>query len=81
MGRLDQEMADAYGVPSYFATEILTEPAGGGCVRLFGCVRQRGVLVPQYAVVMPYQSMLDGAGAAVRAAMDVAHGMSGQRAH
>lgn len=83
MGMLDQvEMADAYGVPSYFVTEILTEAAGGGCVRLFGCVRQRGVLVPQYMVVMPHQSMLDGAEAAAKAAREVANvGLLARRAH
>lgn len=82
MGMLDQiEMADAFGVPSYFVTEILTEPAGGGCVRLFGCVRQRGLLVPQYMVVMPHLSMLDGAAAAAKAAEEVARCAMSLRTH
>lgn len=60
MGMADHEleMVEAYGIPQFFITEVRAENAGGGCMRVFGCARQRGVLVPQYSVVMPFRALL-----------------------
>ena len=55
MGMHDKEpqMADAYGIPEYFATHVRTEDAGGGCIRIYNCTLRNGVLIPQYTVVFP----------------------------
>jgi hypothetical protein len=65
--------ADTFGCPEFFVTEIFTEVAGGGCVRLIACSKRNGVLIPQYMSVMPYQSMVAGANKALLAALRALH--------
>jgi len=53
------EMLDCVGIPEFFATTIgKIEQAGGGCIRAYVCVEKGGLLVPQYAVVMPALNMI-----------------------
>lgn len=54
----DLRMADAYGVPEYFATHCKLEDAGGGCVRIYNCTERNGLLIPHYTVVMPAQYLV-----------------------
>lgn len=54
----DLRMADAYGVPEYFATTCVMEDAGGGCVRIYGCTHRGGILIPHYTVVMPAEYLV-----------------------
>lgn len=54
-------MADAYGIPEYFATHVRTEDAGGGCIRIYNCVMKGGLLVPQYTVVFPAACLVTSA--------------------
>lgn len=75
------QIADCFGVPTFFATEVVTEPAGGGCVRLYGCVRQRGLLIPQYQVIMPHTSMLTCSRTAREAALTALKDEMGALAH
>lgn len=39
-------------VPEYFISDIRIETAGGGCIRVFGCIERRGVLIPRYSAVI-----------------------------
>lgn len=66
-----REMAEVHGVQSFFVTDFFTEAAGGGCIRVYACAKQRGVLVPQYLAVVPYRNMLAGSTAAQQAAIAV----------
>jgi hypothetical protein len=76
MGMLDPQVqepriVDAYGVPGYFATEFISEPIGEGCIRIYGCILQRGVLVPQYYVNAPHQCILRGAQTVLQSAVEI----------
>lgn len=75
MGMLDKEppFADAFGCPEFFATDVYTENAGGGCIRAIGCAKRGGVLVPIYSVVMPYRAMLDASNRSLMAALKAMH--------
>ena len=65
------QMLDATGVQEFFYTTIgKTEPAGGGCVRVYCCVEREGVLVPVFTVVMPAMSLVIAAKVAQEAGID-----------
>ncbi len=86
MAMLEKEplLAEVLGVPTFFVTEIITESAGGGCVRLYGCIRQRGLLIPQYQAIFPAAAMIASAKAAAEGAVSVLHeefGLSKRMAH
>lgn len=49
---------DAYGVPTFFMNEPVAEPAGGGNVRIWNCVRRHGVLVPVCEIIIPAAELL-----------------------
>ena len=51
-------MADAFGIPEYFATYCVMEDAGGACVRIYGCTKRGGMLIPHYAAVMPAEYLV-----------------------
>jgi hypothetical protein len=40
-------------VPEFFISHIRIEPAGGNCIRIFGCVERSGQLIPRYSVIIP----------------------------
>ena len=75
MAMLDKDppYADTFGCPEFFITEIFTENAGGGCIRIIGCAKRSGVLVPIYSVVMPYRSMVDASNKSLMAALRALH--------
>jgi hypothetical protein len=51
-------MADAFGVPEYFYTHIgKIEEAGGGCMRVYCCIKREGVLLPVFTVIMPADAL------------------------
>ena len=65
------EMLDSIGIPEFFYTTIgRTEPAGGGCVRVYCCIERGGNLIPQLTVVMPAGSLLIAARQAEEAALE-----------
>lgn len=49
---------DLPGIPEFFMTEVRTEMAGGGCVRIFNCVERSGFLIPQCTVIIPAMNMI-----------------------
>ena len=55
--RLMQDF-ETYGVPTYYMTEPVAEPAGGGNVRIWNCVRRHGVLVPVCEIIIPAAELL-----------------------
>jgi hypothetical protein len=66
------EMLECVGVPEFFYTTIgKTEPAGGGCVRIYCCIERCGALIPQFTVVIPASSLLTATKLAQDAAMEV----------
>lgn len=66
------EMMECVGIPEFFYTTIgKTEPAGGGCVRVYCCIERGGNLIPQLTVVMPAASLLMAARHAEAAALDI----------
>lgn len=40
-------------VPEYFISAIRIEPAGGDCIRIYGCIEKHGQLIPRYSVIIP----------------------------
>jgi hypothetical protein len=43
----------SYGVPTYYMNVPVAEPAGGGNVRVWNCVRRNGVLYPVCEIIIP----------------------------
>lgn len=65
------EMLDCVGVPEFFYSVIgKTEPAGGGCIRIYCCIERGDNLVPVLTVVMPASSLLRAAKRAEDAAIE-----------
>jgi hypothetical protein len=53
------KMAEIYGVPEYFATDVgLIESAGGGNMRIVRCIKRGGILYPVFSLVTPTISMI-----------------------
>lgn len=68
-----QTIPDAIGVRSYFATIFYAEPAGDGCVRVYGCAKVNGRIETQYIVVIPARCMLEGQAVVRQTAVAVMH--------
>lgn len=45
-------MVDAFGVPTYYVTDIVQEDAGNGNVRIWLCTKRADVLIPQCELIM-----------------------------
>jgi hypothetical protein len=72
LGNIMQEMIDTIGVPEFYVTKIgKTEPAGGGCVRVYLCIERGNMLLTQFTVVMPALAMLEAARISQAAALEV----------
>jgi hypothetical protein len=61
---------DSYGVPTFFMNEPVAEPAGGGNVRVWNCVRRHGVLVPVCEIIIPAAELLVASRIITQAAME-----------
>jgi hypothetical protein len=46
------EMVDMANIPTFYIDTAIPEDAGNGNVRVWCCVTRRGLLIPQYEVVM-----------------------------
>lgn len=73
MGMLEQvEMANGYGVPEFFVTDVgLVESAGGGNVRVIRCIKRGGILFPVFSLVTPMVNMIVHAQAVRDAAQEL----------
>lgn len=49
----------SYGVPTYYMNVPVAEPAGGGNVRVWNCVRRNGVLVPVCEIIIPAAELIE----------------------
>jgi hypothetical protein len=49
-------MVDAFGVPTYYVTNIVQEDAGGGNVRIWLCTKRADVMIPQCEIIMAAHS-------------------------
>lgn len=47
------QMADAFGVPTYYVTDIVKEDAGAGNIRIMNFQLRNGILIPQCEVIVP----------------------------
>lgn len=76
MGKIETEpvMADLCGVPQFFVTVMRGEDAGDGCARLYGCIKQGHILMPQYSVVLPVPRLLMAASFAADLARKILKG-------
>jgi hypothetical protein len=45
-------------VPTYYINDVLQEDAGGGNVRVWNCTRRKGILIPQFQVIIPAAALL-----------------------
>ena len=45
-------------VPTYYIDDVFQEDAGNGNIRVWNYVRQNGVLVPQFEVIIASKSLL-----------------------
>jgi hypothetical protein len=51
-------MVDAFGVPTYYVTDIVQEDAGNGNVRIWLCTKRADVLIPQCELIMAARSAI-----------------------
>jgi hypothetical protein len=45
-------------VPTYYITDIIQEDAGNGNIRVWNCTRRKGVLIPQFEVIIPSVALM-----------------------
>lgn len=45
-------------IPTYYISEVVKEDAGGGNVRVWNFALKRGVLVPEFEVIIASQKLL-----------------------
>lgn len=65
------QLAEMIGVPEFFMTTVVTEAAGGGCVRVYNCIERHGLLIPQCTVVMPATALIIAAKKVQAAASEI----------
>lgn len=53
-----REMADISGVRTYYVTDVITENAGGGNVRIWNCEMRNGLLIPRCEIISPAARVL-----------------------
>jgi hypothetical protein len=59
MGRHETpRMADSFGVPTYYVTDVVKEDAGCGNIRMMNCQIRNGILIPQCEVIVPASRLL-----------------------
>jgi hypothetical protein len=46
------QMAEVFGVPTYFVTHTIREDAGNGIVRSWNCELRNGVLIPHCEIII-----------------------------
>jgi hypothetical protein len=51
-------MADTFGVPTYYVTDVVTENAGGGNLRIWNCEMRNGLLIPRCEIISPAMRIL-----------------------
>lgn len=70
-GNIMNELIETIGTPEFYVTKIgKTEPAGGGCVRVFLCIERGNTLLTQFTVVMPALSLIAACRQAEAAALN-----------
>jgi hypothetical protein len=62
---------DAFGVPVFYVTVTVPEPAGGGNVRIWNCCDRSGILVPQCEIIIPAISLVVAARRIAEAAQEI----------
>jgi hypothetical protein len=71
MGMHDTTMLDM-SCPEFFVTDVgRIEYAGGGCVRIYACVRKGSHLEPLYTVVIPLENLVSNARTMMSIAADM----------
>lgn len=61
---------ESYGVPTFYMNIPVAEPAGGGNVRVWNCVRRKGVLVPVCEIIIPAEELIEASTIINRAALE-----------
>ena len=51
-------MADTFGLPCYYVTDVIREDAGNGNVRVWNCTLRGNVLIPVCEVIVPAGRLL-----------------------
>lgn len=51
----------SYGVPIFYVNATISEPAGGGNVRIWNCARKHGVMVPVCEIIIPATDLITAA--------------------
>jgi hypothetical protein len=46
-------LADTFGVPVYYVTDVVREDAGDGNIRMWNCTKRNGVLIPSCEIIVP----------------------------
>jgi hypothetical protein len=62
---------DGFGVPVYYVTVTVPEPAGGGNVRIWNCCDRSGILVPQCEIIIPAINLVVAARRIAEAAQEI----------
>lgn len=62
---------DAYCAPVFYATVAISEPAGGGNVRIWNCCDRSGILVPQCEIIIPAVNLVVAARRMADAAYEI----------
>jgi hypothetical protein len=56
-----QDLIDCVGVPTFYVTVAISEPCGGGNVRVMNCAERHGVLIPQVEIIIPAINLVTAA--------------------
>ena len=62
---------DTFGVPVFYVTVTIPEPAGGGNVRVWNCCDRSGILVPQCEIIIPAINLAMAARRMAEAAQEI----------
>lgn len=60
---------ETYGVPTFYCNITVSEPAGGGNVRIWNCIRRHGVLIPVCEIIIPAADLVIAAKAVTETAL------------
>ena len=65
---MSHEAFENYGVPTYYMNFAVAEPAGGGNVRVWNCVKKCGILIPVCEMIIPAVDLVVAAKVVTQAA-------------
>jgi hypothetical protein len=70
-GNIKMQNFESYGVPTFYMTVAIAEPAGGGNVRVWNCCDRSGILIPVCEIIIPAFNLVVAAREVADAALQI----------